>query len=309
MEHDSRIRKYRTLYSTSSQINPLRTLQAVLSLQDFWTTALYLTIINLSPFFHLPTDQYCTAYEKTPACQNLTGDSTLVIIGTTCCNVLTFCILPTECIETFHMTLISSIKGQVYVRAEESVLCEVWLNFYTLCRGFSGLCWGFSWNENKDCNIFVMKKKFVGWSVQFYHQRTVHPVPSVGPLKSPDWVNGIDLKGKTVLPSAPDLLYLSLPLATAQHNIQTSAPPPQLHTSNIPLPSSLPNALPYLLPTSIRRTSGYNLRTLSSANVYLPVTMQCLTLPSPFFLFALPILPCPVFPVPTASLWTQIRHN
>jgi hypothetical protein len=42
---------------------------------------------HLCAFFHLPRHQYSTAYQVTHACQNVTVDSTLVIIGTICCNV------------------------------------------------------------------------------------------------------------------------------------------------------------------------------------------------------------------------------
>ena len=83
---------------------------------------LYPTITNLSPFFPLPTDQYSIAYQKAHACHNLTVESTLVIIGTICCNVLTFCISPTDCIETLHMILTNSIKERLYVRAGECSL-------------------------------------------------------------------------------------------------------------------------------------------------------------------------------------------
>lgn len=81
------------------------------------------------------------------------------------------------------------------------------------------------------------------WSVKFYRQRTFHPVRPTSPLKSPEWVNGIDLKGKTVFPSQTDLLYLALSSARADHNIQTSVSSLSCSISTVHLPFRWPSSL------------------------------------------------------------------
>jgi hypothetical protein len=206
-----------------------------------------------------------------------------------------------------HWHLFSARYGWILIHSLNDF--QPWCRSFYETKSLQYLC-----HEKKKQKVLLGE----GWNstANGHSPRTFY-----GSIKIPEWVNGIDLKGKAVLPSRPDLPSSS----RTEHNFQISA-----HTlSCFPQQRTLGQSNShhatfftferFTLPPAHfyhkdERVLSENLQIRKCLSP--PATTQFITLPSPFFLVALPILPSPTVPVTSsyctladASLGTQIRHN